>query len=201
MENIAAVILAAGEASRMGHPKQLLKIGDQTLVQRSIQTVQAVPCDQVVVVVGAHADQVQESLRDSAITCVHNEAWEEGMGSSIRTGVSAVGRLYPNVELIIMLLCDQPLVTPQLLRQFITVHTVTRHALVVSEYESVQGVPALFHRSLFPWLLSLSGSAGARTFIRQYTEGVAVVPFPEGKYDVDTPQEYEYIKRMICSAP
>ena len=199
MEKIATVILAAGEASRMGQPKQLLKIGEQNLVQRTVQTVLTAQCRRVVVVTGAYADQVQPTIREVAATCVHNTAWKEGMGSSIRTGLQAVVNTYPDTEAMIILLCDQPLVTPQLLRKLVVTYIITRQALAVSEYSGIRGVPALFHRSLFPSLLHLPGAIGARTFIQQYTGGVAAVPFSEGKYDIDTPEDYERMKQLLSS--
>ena len=199
MEKIATVILAAGQASRMGQPKQLLKIGEQNLVQRTVQTVLTAQCYHVVVVTGAYADQVQLTLRDTSATCVHNATWEEGMGSSIRTGMHAVLDTSPDTQAVMILLCDQPLVTPQLLRKLVVAHAITQQVLVASEYNGIQGVPALFHRSLFPSLLSLSGAVGARKFIQQYSAGVVVVPFSEGKYDIDTPEDYERMKKLLGS--
>ena len=201
MEKIATVILAAGEASRMGQPKQLLPIGPQNLVQRALQTVQTAQCHRNVVVTGAYADLVQPTISKAAATCVYNPAWKEGMGSSIRTGVNAVLATYPDTEALIILLCDQPMVSPQLLRKLVVTHVITRHAMVVSEYSGVQGVPALFHHTLFPALLQLPGDTGARAFIQQYSGGVAAVPFSEGKYDIDTPEDYHRMKQLLGLAP
>ena len=199
MEKIAAVILAAGEASRMGQPKQLLKIGEQNLVQRMVQTALAAQCRRVVVVTGAYADQVQSTLQDETITCAHNKSWEEGMGSSIRTGVRAVVDTYPDTEAALVLLCDQPLITPQLLRKLAITYLITRQAMVVSVYDGIQGTPALFRVDLFPALLRLSGATGARKFIQEYSGGVVAVPFSEGKYDIDTPEDYERMKQILSS--
>ena len=201
MEQVAIVVLAAGEASRMGQPKQLLKIGPQSLVQRVIQMALAASCCPVVVITGAYADQVQQAVDGLPVTCIHNAAWKKGMGTSIRTGVLAVLDAHPDTEALIILLCDQPLVSPQLLRQLIATHTVTQQALVVSVYGGIRGVPALFHRSLFPLLLSLTGVMGARKLIEQRQEALATVPFPEGIYDVDTPADYEQIKQLLGFTP
>lgn len=197
MEKIAAIVLAAGEASRMGQPKQLLEISSQSLVQRATQTARSAACHPVVVVTGAYAHEVEQSVRSLFVTCVHNAAWEEGMGASIRSGASTVVNISPDTEALIILLCDQPLVSPQLLRQLMTTHVTTRQPLVVAAYGGTQGVPALFHRSLFPALLNMSGAVGARTLIRKYHESVATVAFPGGIYDVDTPEEYEKVKKMM----
>ena len=200
MEKIATVILAAGAASRMGQPKQLLEIGGQNLVQRTVQTVLAAQCRRMVVVTGAYADQVQPTVRNMNATCIYNSAWEEGMGSSIRVGTEAVVATYPDTEAVIILLCDQPLITPQLLRKLVITHLITRQALVASEYKDTQGVPALFHRDLFPSLLQLSGPTGARRFIQDYLGGVVTIPFSEGAYDIDAPEDYEGMKQVLDAA-
>ena len=197
MERIATVILAAGEASRMGQPKQLLKIGEQNLVQRMVHTVLAAQCQRAFVVTGAYADEVRSTVGTTLAHCVHNTSWKEGMGSSIRTGVHAAVSSYPDTEAIIILLCDQPLITPQLLRKLAITYLITRQSMVVSAYDGIQGVPALFRAHLFPELLQLSGSTGARAFIRSHTGGAIAVPFSEGRYDVDTPEDYEAIKQIM----
>ena len=181
----------------MGQPKQLLRLGEQLLVQRATQTALAAQCHPVVVVTGAYATPVKQAVKNDAVTCTHNPRWKEGMGSSIRAGVKAVVDSYPDTEALIILLADQPLVTPQLLWQLIATQVATQQALVVSEYDDIRGVPALFHQRLFSSLLSLSESVGARKFIRQYTEGITAVPFPEGKYDVDTPDDYRRIQEIV----
>ena len=201
MEKIATMILAAGEASRMGQPKQLLKIGKQNLVQRMVQTVLAAHCRRVIVVTGAYADQVQPTISNTSALCVHNPDWEEGMGSSIRRGIQAIIDTHPDTEAAIVLLCDQPLITPQLLRKLAITYLITRQGMVVSAYDGIQGVPALFRAQLFPALLRLSGASGARAFIQEYEGGVVPVPFSEGKYDIDTPEDYERIKRIIGLSP
>ncbi len=199
MEKIAAIVLAAGQASRMGQPKQLLEIGSQSLVQRAAQTALSAACYPVVVVTGAYADEVKQSVRRLSVICVHNTAWNEGMGSSIRCGLDNVARVSPATEAVIIMVCDQPMVSPKLLQRLIMAYTNTQQPLVASAYGDTQGVPALFHRSLFPALLNVSGPTGARKLIRQHREEMATVSFPEGAYDVDTPEEYERMKKMIYS--
>lgn len=181
----------------MGQPKQLLKMGSQNLVQRAAQTALSAACHPVVVVTGAYADEVKQSVRELSVTCIHNAAWNEGMGSSICRGVNTVVDVSPATEAVIILLCDQPMVSPPLLQQLLATHRSTQQPLVASAYANTWGVPALFHRSLFPALLNLAGATGARKLIQQHREAVATVSFPEGAYDVDTPTAYEEMKRML----
>ena len=193
---IVTVILAAGEARRMGQPKQLMQLQGQSLVQRAVQTAKSVS-HEVVVVTGSYADAVQEDLRKAAVSVIHNPEWASGMGSSIRTGVQqvVVKNLVP--EAIIIMLCDQPLVSEKLLRQLIQIHHNTGKNLVASSYQNTVGVPALFGQALFPNLLTLDSKGGAKQIIHQHKEYMATVDFPGGAYDVDTPEDFERIKHQL----
>lgn len=195
---IATVILAAGEARRMGQPKQLMQLQGQSLVQRAVQTASAVS-QEVIVVTGAYADVVQKNLHQASVTIIHNPDWASGMGSSIRAGVQQALYHSPAPEAIIILLCDQPLVSEKLLRQLIKMHQDPRKNLVASSYQNTVGVPALFGKALFPDLLALDNKGGAKQVIRQHQMETVTVDFPEGAYDVDTPEDFERIQRLLIS--
>lgn len=187
---VAAIILAAGASSRMGKPKQLLTIGGQSLIQKSVETALQAQCYPIVVL-GAHADIIQPDIQDKPITTVINEQWQEGMGSSIRTGILKLMQVLPEVEAAIVMLCDQPLITPNLLLQLKETHHISGKPIVASQYKNVLGVPALFHHRFFDVLLNLQGDMGARKLIQQHISQVIAVSFKEGSVDLDTPQDYE----------
>lgn len=194
--NIAAVILAAGEASRMGQPKQLLSIGHQSLIQRAVDTAANAGCRPVVVVLGANAVLIGREIQHKPVVPVLNEQWQEGMGTSIMVGIRELLVTSPEVRAAIIMLCDQPLVNSSLLQKLIQEHEVSGKPITASLYKGTLGVPALFHRSFFDQLQGLKGSTGARKLIRQHTEQAAVVPFEQGATDLDTPEDYEnFLKR------
>ena len=83
----AAIILAAGSASRMGSLKQLLPYGNGTLLTHSIQQAQQAGFDRIIVVVGAESERVRSSLTGQPVEIAFNENWEVGMGSSIAAGM------------------------------------------------------------------------------------------------------------------
>lgn len=183
------IILAAGESARMGRPKQLLKYRGKSLLLHAVETafdLRVVP----VVVLGADAAVIRPQLDEHPVLIAGNSAWREGMGASIRTGLSVLLGAVPKTSAVIFMLCDQPLVSPALLEALIATHQDTGRAIVASEYNGTLGVPALFDRSLFPELLALHGTVGARHIIEAHREQAIGVPFPDGAIDIDTPADY-----------
>ena len=88
------------------------------------------------------------------------------------------------------MVCDQPHTSAILLNKLFDTYQQTNKEIVASGYENIIGTPVFFHKNLFPELLQLTGDKGARNLIRQYADKVEVVPFPEGKIDIDTEQDY-----------
>src|ERR1700736_3539504 len=97
MPNIGAVILAAGESSRLGQPKQLLQFRGQTLVRRIVDAAREGGCSPIVVVIGSDKDKVAGELERTDAVIVENENWNDGMGTSIRSGVQRLIDIAPNV--------------------------------------------------------------------------------------------------------
>lgn len=187
---VAAIILAAGASSRMGRPKQLLAVGEQSLIQKAVDTALQAQCYPIVVL-GANAGLVQSEILGKPTTTIVNEQWQEGMGTSIRTGALELVQVLPEAKATIIMLCDQPLVTPTLLERLIEVHSTSGKPIVASHYKDVLGVPALFHRSFFGRLIELDGDMGARKLIQQHISQADLVPFSAGAIDLDTPEDYE----------
>ena len=184
--NIGVILLAAGSSSRLGRPKQLLSFDAPNLLQHTVQVASDSNAYPVVVVLGAHAEMIRNDIKDFDVNLVDNPDWQEGMASSIRSGINAFTEIAPDAEGMILMVCDQPHVTPSLLNEIITAHKRTAKPIVASSYEKTFGPPVFFHRSLFVELLQLKGDIGARSIVRQHTDEVEVIPFPEGAFDVDT---------------
>ncbi|MGF7217897.1 molybdenum cofactor cytidylyltransferase [Spirosoma lacussanchae] len=186
---VATLLLAAGSSSRLGQPKQLVQHEGQSLVRRMAGMALSVPTAPVVVVIGANADLVRAELTDVPVQTVVNADWSEGMGSSLRAGLTALAD--QPIDAFLVLLTDQPHVTPDLLRQLIRTRQETGKGIVACQYGEADhlGVPALFDRRYLPVFRQLTGDAGARKLIRQYTDDCAIVPFALGAIDLDTPQD------------
>lgn len=184
----AAIVLAAGASSRMGRTKQLLDTGGTSLVRSVAKTAQAAGCAPVLVVVGADAERVRAEVADLGVLIVHNAGWREGIASSLRSGFQA---LASGVRAAIVLLCDQPDVSPVLLEAMILAHHTSGRSIVACRYDGVTGAPALFARERFAQILALEGDAGARGLIAAAGDDVATVDFPGGAFDLDTPADCE----------
>ena len=185
---VALLLLAAGSSSRMGQPKQLLPYRGRTLLRHAAETAVASGCAPVVLVTGAVHEALVAEVVGLPVQTVHNLAWETGMASSIRAGLAAVQAAQPTAVLI--MLSDQPLLTPELLRELVLRQQQTQMPAVAAAYGSALGVPAVFDRKLFPELLRLQGAQGANRLIAGLGAAVGRVPFPEGLLDVDTPEQY-----------
>ncbi len=195
------VILAAGESKRMGEPKQLLAYRGSTILHNAIDAALSLPDAPVVVVLGAHAAQIRTGLNDPRLLIAENPDWREGMGGSLRTGLSALLTAHPEISAVIFLLCDQPLLCVTTLHKLIATHERTGCAIVASEYAGALGVPALFARSMFPKLLTLQGETGARQLIRSHLDRTIGVPFQAGADDIDTPSDYRALRELSPPIP
>jgi molybdenum cofactor cytidylyltransferase len=186
---IAAVLLAAGASTRMGQPKQLLPYQGRSLLRRAAETALAAGCQPVVIVTGALHQPLAAEVADLPVLLAHNDVWEAGLGTSIGVGVRAVEDAAPDAPAVLVLLADQPLITPGLLEQLITGWRQSGLPVATAYADSV-GVPAVFGRLVWPQLLALPAAAGAKPLLTRLGDELAVVAFPAAATDVDTPAQY-----------
>jgi molybdenum cofactor cytidylyltransferase len=185
-----AIVLAAGSSSRMGQSKQLLKIGGESLLHRTIKTVIDSGVDKVIVVLGSNQQTHQKEIADLPIQIISNSNWEKGIGSSIKSGVEFVNDHFPLSHSILFTVCDQPLLDSDHLKKMI--HTFqAKKSIVASFYSGSPGVPALFDRSMFEKLLQVNDGQGAKKILQDNIEAVHVIDFPQGEIDLDTPGDWE----------
>jgi molybdenum cofactor cytidylyltransferase len=168
-----ALILAAGASSRLGHPKQLVRLGNETLLDRSVRIAREAGCIPVVVVLGAAEDQIRDQCKLQDVLIVSHPDWAQGMGTTLSRGVQA----FEDVQGILVMTCDMPAVTADHLCTLMASEQVA-----ASSYGGRKGVPAYFPRNQFPQLLELKGDVGARELLRFAQE----VQLPCGELDVDT---------------
>jgi nicotine blue oxidoreductase len=186
MTKVAGVVLAAGEGSRFGRPKALIEFCGRPLVEHAVSILAEGGCEPVVVVLGAAADEVPRSNLVDVVVCV-NERWEEGMGGSLRIGLAEVERRGASAALV--LLGDQPVVTPALVARLIEVSAKGAPAAVAA-FGGVGRTPVLLDRSLWARVSeSAVGEVGARRFLRSHPEMVELVDCDDvgEASDVDTP--------------
>ena len=160
------------------------------MIRRSLRIAREAGCDPVVVVTGAFGEIVERELKGSDAKVVHNDHWEEGMGSSIRCGLQYLLDVLPEARSLLVLLVDQPLVDAGLLRKLRKAFQNSHHSIAACRYKEKPGVPAIFGRSLFGDLLELEGPAGARAVLRDADSQLVTIPFPGGSFDLDTPEDW-----------
>jgi molybdenum cofactor cytidylyltransferase len=194
-QSVGAIILAAGESSRFGQPKQLIQFQGKSLVRRVVDAASEANCSPVIVVTGNGATEVKHELRETNASTVENKRWKAGIGTSIRAGVRYLIDNAPNAEATLLLTCDQPFVDADVLSGLSALHSKTGKPIVASAYADTLGVPVLFDRSMFQELLRLDGDSGAKTIILSNPARVAEFSFPKGNIDVDTVQDFESIAR------
>lgn len=184
----AAVILAAGRSERLGELKQLVRLGDELLLQRAISVCGEAGCKPVIVVLGASAEDIKHSCALADVVVLNSE-WAEGMASSIRSGVRALGA---DVDGCVIMTCDMPAVNAAHLQMLMMPGEV-----IASAYGGRRGVPAHFPASMFPRLTELRGDAGARELLKE----VRTVELAGGEFDIDTAADLERARLTFANVP
>ena len=183
--NTAAIILAAGASTRLGSPKQLVKLGQETLLERAVRVASEAGLSPIVVVLGAGAADILTACKLDAASIVINADWEEGMAASIVCGIAAVDGV---VDGAVVMACDQPAVTSAHLRELMKSGAVT-----ASSYAGRRGVPAYFPATAFEDLMELQGDVGARNLLK----AAPTIELIHGEIDVDTTAALEQVRSLF----
>lgn len=190
---MAAIILAAGASRRMGQPKQLLLYRGQTLLSHITQIAISSYCSPVIVILGANGAKIEPEIVRFPITIVKNNYWDKGISNSISCGINYIQKQYSNIDAALFLTCDQPFVSVNLIEQLISAYHVTNKPIIASRYGETLGIPALFSRGFFSPLMQLKGDRGAKKIINQHPHLVNEIDFPQGKFDLDTLDNYQQL--------
>ena len=219
--NVAGVLLAAGEGSRLGQPKALILLGGQSLARRGIALLRDGGADPVIVVTGAagagqlgtgprapgqDARDQDPSGEDSSgedsspVIAVHNPDWSTGMGSSLRVGLAAVPC---HCTAAVLALADQPLVGAAAVRRLISAHAAGA-SVAVACYDGQPRNPVLISREYWPEVAALAaGDTGARPFLRAHRDLVTEIECGDtGRPDdIDTPDDLARIVALARTGP
>jgi molybdenum cofactor cytidylyltransferase len=193
---VAAIILAAGKSTRMGEAKQLLLLGDRTVLGQTIENVRRSAVDEIVLVLGSSADAIRRQLPISlleGINVVVNPAYEQGMASSLRAGLAA---LDPQVDAALIVLADQPFVRPETLNQLADHHRRSKAQIVIPSYQGVRGNPVLLDRSVFAEVMALEGDIGCRAIFSTHTERTVKLEVEDEGIllDIDNQEDYQRLR-------
>ena len=184
--SLHVLVLAAGASSRLGQAKQMVSLGGRPALHVTVATAVAVAGHAVTVVLGAHAKMLTHLLAHSPASVIVNRHWQEGLGASIRFGMSS---LPPACSAVLLLLGDQVVVSPGDLRRLINGWRDQEETIAAATYDGHVGVPAIFPRLCFGELSELRGDVGARQILERHSYRLVRVPMPNAAIDLDTPAD------------
>ena len=196
---VSAVVLAAGKSERMGRANKLeLKIGDQSLIQHTVQILIESVVEEIVVVVGYQATIIQHLLADLAVKLAYNQDYEQGQMSSVHTGLAALTR---ECDGIMICLSDQPLLHSSDINQLIDAFVQRRSgSILVPTYAGQRGNPIILAHEHRDSILSGGRNLGCKRFIEKNPELVCSVEMENDHVliDMDTPEDYEEVKMALA---
>jgi molybdenum cofactor cytidylyltransferase len=195
---VGAIILAAGKSMRMGEPKQLLRLGKRTVLEQTLENVRGSGVDEIVLVLGALSDTIQQQLPAAAfdeVRVVVNQNYGQGMASSLREGLSA---LSPNVDASLIVLADQPFTRPETLRRIVDQYIHSDAQIVIPSYRGFRGNPVMLDRSVFAEVMALEGDIGCRAVFGSHLQGIVKVEVEDigVLLDIDSKDDYERLQRI-----
>ena len=191
---VYAVVLAAGESSRLGVSKQLLELEGKPLVVHVVDRAISAEIDGVIVVTGSHASEIELELRERPVYQQFNPRFAEGQGASLAAAVRALPR---DAGAIVVLLGDMPGIATAAISRVAGAWRTGHPPAVIARYGSWRGHPVLFDRDLFPELADLDGDEGGRTLLQELGNRVVEVPVDgdSAPQDVDTEDDWERLQR------
>jgi molybdenum cofactor cytidylyltransferase len=193
---IRAVILSAGESSRMGRPKALLPINGQTFIEKIVGTLKDTPIGRVIVVLGHNGDEMRRRIEHLPIEILLNPDYRLGQLSSLQV---AVRRLQsdPDCDGVLVHLVDHPYIDPSLVHEMMRRFDQSKSLIVVPRHQGKRGHPVIFSRALFAELLAAPLSEGAKAVMNAHRDETLEIETDQAgiTIDIDTPELYrQHIK-------
>ena len=187
---LVAVVLSAGESSRMGRPKALLPLGEVSFLERIVKSLQATKIQKTVVVLGHNAEAIEEKIRHLPVTIVVNRNYTQGQLSSLVAALRALAG--EEIDGILLHLVDHPFLNRDLVHRMIDRFYESKKLIVVPAYQGRRGHPVIFSSSLFGELLSAPPDQGAKSVVRAHAaDTLEIETDDEGvTLDIDTPADY-----------
>jgi molybdenum cofactor cytidylyltransferase len=195
----AGIILAAGESTRFGRPKQLLQLKGRCLVEWVLDAALASELSRIILVLGyAHQKILQalgKKLRHAKLQIEINPHYQKGQGHSLRVGLSSVINAFPAV---MFLLADQPLVDAATINCLLNNFWSADKDIGVPTFGGKRGNPSIFRQKFYKHIMKIKGDIGARQIIKAHPEQVLEIEIknPLIFSDVDTPEDFETINKL-----
>lgn len=185
---LSILIPAAGASKRLGQAKQLVQYKSGTLIQNAVNIAQSVEPLETIVVTGANAEAVKNTVQPSTVRWVHNPHWPAGMGSSIAAGIASIN---PGSSGVMILLSDQWRLGTSDLQAMVKTWQTNPERIVVARAGGQNMPPVIFPSIFFKQLGKLEGDRGGRTLIMEHPGLVTPVEIENAAYDLDTPEHLD----------
>ena len=189
-DNVAGIILAAGESQRLGRPKQLLEFKGSTFLETLINTAKAVELSPVVVILGYEFDEISKNLAEAlnSIEVYQNSHWREGQSSSLRMAVEAIeGRCAAGIFFLV----DQPQIPVELAVRLKIEYQLSRSPIIAPYVAGKRGNPVLFSESCFSRMKEAKGDVGGRFLFKDIEPTRVVWKDARILIDVDNQKDYQ----------
>ena len=182
----------------MGTAKQLLPLGTGTVLEQTLANVKEAGLKEIILVLGSCAESIRRQLSDWLVTSmriVTNEAYEQGMASSLRAGISGVSQ---RADAALIVLADQPFVRAETLARIVEEYHRSRAQIVIPTYRGSRGNPVLLDRSVFQELMALEGDIGCRAIFGNHPDNIVKVEVEDSGIllDIDNKQDYERLRNF-----
>lgn len=193
---LSAIVLAAGESKRMGRPKAILEFGASTFLETICARLREARMDEVIVVLGAHADEVMSAVRLPRARVVINREFSRGQLSSLHCGLGGVDERSAGA---LVALVDHPLVAPSTYRGLRAAWESSPEKIAVTRFMGRGGHPIIFPRALFSELMEAPPEVGARAVLMRDAGRVRWIGFddPGIVADIDSPEDYNKFVKIV----
>jgi molybdenum cofactor cytidylyltransferase len=194
---IVAIILAAGNSSRMGKPKPLMKIGKHSFIRTVVDVYNRSHVQKIVVVTQPNAVKIEEELSGHNVFIVPNPNHERGQLSSIIAGIDAAEKYHPDAILVHPV--DHPVINESVINALIDLYYKKIPLIVVPKYRGKKGHPVLFSGKLFGEIRNAPLDVGARDVVWRHIKDTTELEVDEKGVvlDIDTPKDYEDLQRTL----
>lgn len=197
---IVAVVLSAGESSRMGSPKALLPISGVPFIEEIVRALKGTKIDRIIVVLGHHAEEIRKRIAHLPVTFVVNRDYAKGQLSSLIVAIRSLAaeKTTEKVDGVLVHLVDHPFISPALVDHMIDRFYETKKLIVIPRCGGRRGHPVIFSSRLFPELLSAPLEKGAKVVVHAHRDETLEIEtdFAGVTIDIDTPEEYrQYLGR------
>lgn len=189
---ISAILLAAGESKRMGRAKQLLPLGEKSILEHSLDNLLESTVDEVIVVLGSEAEKVSKKMAGRPVKVMINPDYQRGMGTSIAKGMDSISE---TADAVMLVLADQPFIASKIINRLIDGFETGNKGIAVPVYKGRRGHPIIFAIKYKSELSGLQGDTGGKEIIEKHPNDILEVGVDAGDIHVDI-DDMESYKRL-----